>query len=46
MMGAMRIEWLPFLCVFLFLTIVIGGTLAGLYAIFNRFMAFLEKHDK
>jgi len=46
MMGLMRIEWLPFLVVFLVLTLVIGGTLVGLYAIFNRFIAFLEKHDK
>jgi hypothetical protein len=46
MMGAMRIEWLPLLAVFLVLTIVIGGTLVGLYAIFKRFLAFLEKHEK
>jgi len=46
MMGAMRIEWFPLLAVFLVLTIVIGGTLVGLYAIFNRFMAFLERHEK
>jgi len=42
----MRIEWLPLLAMFLFLTIVIGGTLVGLYAIFNRFTAFLDKHEK
>jgi hypothetical protein len=46
MMGTMRIDWLPFLGVFLVLTIVVGGTLLGLYALFNRFMAFLEKHEK
>jgi hypothetical protein len=45
-MGAMHIDWLPLLAVFLVLTIVIMGTLVGLYAIFNRLMAFLEKHDK
>jgi len=45
-MGAMRIDWFPLLSVFVVLTIVIGGTLVGLYAIFNRFMAFLDKHEK
>lgn len=45
-MGAMRIEWLPFLVVFLVLTIVVAGTLIGLYALFNRLLAFLEKHEK
>jgi len=45
-MGAMRIDWLPFLVVFLVLATVIGGTLFGLYALFNRFLAFLEKRDK
>jgi hypothetical protein len=42
----MRIDWLPFLGVFLFLTIVVLGTLLGLYALFNRLMAFLERRDK
>ena len=46
MMGDMRIDWLPFLVVFLVLTIVVGGALAGLYALFNRLMAFLERHEQ
>jgi hypothetical protein len=46
MMGDMRIDWLPFLAVFLVLTLVVGGALVGLYALFNRLMAFLEKHEK
>jgi hypothetical protein len=46
MMGVMRVDWLPFLVVFLVLTIVVGGTLVGLYALLNRLLAFLEKHDK
>ena len=46
MIGAMRIDWLPFLAVFLVLTIVVGGALAGLYALFNRLIALLEKHEK
>ena len=46
MMGAMHIDWLPFLVVFLTLTIVVGGTLIGLYALFVRFLAFLEKRDQ
>jgi hypothetical protein len=46
MMGAVRIEWFPFLVVFLVLTIVVGGTLVGLFAAFTRLMAFLEKNDR
>ncbi len=46
MMGTMRIDWLPFLVVFLILTIVVGGALIGLYALFNRLIAFLDKHEK
>ena len=46
MMGAMRIDWLPFLIVFLVLTIVVAGTLIGLYALFSRLIAFLEKREK
>ena len=46
MMGVMRIDWLPFLVVFLTLTIIVGGTLIGLYALFNRLISFLEKRDK
>lgn len=46
MMGVMGIDWLPLLVMCLLLTIVIGGTLAGLYALFNRLVAFLEKHEK
>ena len=46
MMGAMRIDWLPFLVVFLGLIFVVVGTLVGLYALFNRLVAFLEKHDQ
>ena len=46
MMGAMRIDWLPFLGVFLVLTIIVIGALVGLYALFNRLMAFLETHEK
>jgi len=46
MMGAMRIEWLPFVVVFLVLTLVAVGTLVGLYALFNRLMAFLDRHEK
>jgi hypothetical protein len=46
MMGDMRIDWLPFLAVFIVLTVVVGGTLVGLYALFNRLMAFLEKREK
>jgi hypothetical protein len=46
MMSAMRIDWFPFLVVFLVLTVVVGGTLLGLYALFNRFLAFLEKREK
>ena len=45
MMAAMRIDWLPFLVVFLVLTIIVVGTLVGLYALFTRLMAFLEKRD-
>jgi hypothetical protein len=45
MMGAMRIDWLPFLVVFLVLATVVGGTLAALYALFKRFLAFLEKRE-
>ncbi len=45
-MGAMRIEWLPFLAVFLILATVVAGTLIGLYALFNRLLAFLEKHER
>jgi len=46
MMGAMRIDWVPFLVVFLVLTTVVGGTLFGLYALFKRLLAFLEKRDR
>ncbi len=46
MMGAMRIDWLPFLVVFLVLATVVGAVLVGLYALFNRFLAFLDKHEK
>jgi len=46
MMGVMRIDWLPFLIVFFALSIVVGGTLVGLYALFNRLMAFLEKREQ
>ena len=42
----MRIDWLPFLAVFLVLAFVVGGTLVGLYALFNRFVAFLERYEK
>jgi hypothetical protein len=46
MMGAMRIDWLPLLVVFLILAIVIGGTLIGLYALYTRLLALLEKHEQ
>jgi hypothetical protein len=45
MMGAMQIDWIPFLVVFLILVTVAVGTLVGLYALFNRLIAFLEKRD-
>jgi len=41
-----RIDWIPFLVVFLTLTIVVGGTLFGLYLLFNRLLAFLEKREQ
>ena len=46
MMDVMGIDWLAFLGVFLLLTTVVLGTLVGLYALFSRFLAFLEKHEK
>jgi hypothetical protein len=46
LIGAMRIDWLPFLVVFLVLTMVAVGALVALYALFNRLMAFLEKHEQ
>ncbi len=45
-MDAMRIDWLPFLVVFLVLATVVGATLAGLYALFKRLLSFLEKREK
>ena len=45
-MRPMRIDPLAFFLVFLALVLVIGGTLFGLYMLFNRLLAYLERHEK
>ncbi len=46
MTGALRIDWLPFVVMFLALAIMVGGTRIGLCALFTRIAGFLGKCEQ